>query len=74
MMSKADFAALIAMSAALASAIGDVVRQRSAQEVTDNEVGHLELFGLSVRAGPDVVARDEAVSNHRLRRAVPEFS
>ena len=32
-MSKADFAALIALCAALASAIGDVIRQRSAQEV-----------------------------------------
>jgi hypothetical protein len=48
-MSKADFAALIALCAALASAIGDVIRQRSAQEITDKEVGHLELFRLSVR-------------------------
>ena len=58
-MSKADFAALIALCAALASAIGDVIRQRSAQEITDKEVGHLELFSLSVRhgggAGHDVV-------------------
>ena len=37
-MSKADFAALIALCAALASAIGDVVRQRSAQEITDKQV------------------------------------
>jgi hypothetical protein len=48
-MSKADFAALIALCAALACAIGDVVRQRSAQEITDKPVGHLELFRLSVR-------------------------
>ena len=40
-MSKVDFAALIALCAALASAIGDVVRQRSAQEITDKQVGHL---------------------------------
>ncbi len=48
-MSTTDVAALIALCAALASAIGDVIRQRSAQEITDKEVGHLELFWLSVR-------------------------
>ena len=48
-MSKAEIAALIALCAALASAIGDVVRQRSAQEITDQHVGHLELFGMSLR-------------------------
>jgi hypothetical protein len=48
-MSKADFAALIALCAALASAVGDVIRQRSAQEITDKPVGHLELFRLSLR-------------------------
>jgi drug/metabolite transporter (DMT)-like permease len=47
--SKADVAALIALCAALASAIGDVIRQRSAQEITDKEVGHLELFRMSLR-------------------------
>ena len=35
--------------AALASALGDVVRQRSAQEITDKQVGHLQLFRMSVR-------------------------
>ncbi|MGA9674154.1 MAG: DMT family transporter, partial [Mycobacterium sp.] len=39
-MSKVDIAALIALCAALFSAIGDVIRQRSAQEITDKEVGH----------------------------------
>jgi drug/metabolite transporter (DMT)-like permease len=48
-MSKVDVAALIALCAALASAIGDVIRQRSAQEITDKKVGHLELFGMSLR-------------------------
>src|SRR6202012_5523689 len=48
-MAKAEYAALVALCAALASAIGDVIRQRSAQEITDKKVGHLELFGLSVR-------------------------
>ncbi|MCV7384251.1 DMT family transporter [Mycolicibacter longobardus] len=42
-------AALLALCAALASAIGDVIRQRSAQEVTDQQVGHLQLFWLSLR-------------------------
>lgn len=48
-MSKVDVAALIAVCAALASAVGDVIRQRSAQEITDKEVGHLELFRMSLR-------------------------
>ncbi len=48
-MSKVDIAALIALCAALASAIGDVIRQRSAQEITDKDVGHLELFRMSLR-------------------------
>src|SRR2546430_8641253 len=48
-MSKADFAVLIALCAAMASAIGDVIRQRSAQEITDKHVGHLELFRMSLR-------------------------
>jgi hypothetical protein len=34
-MSTVDVAALITLCAALASAIGDVIRQRSAQEITD---------------------------------------
>lgn len=43
-------ATLLALCAALASAIGDVIRQRSAQEITDKpDVGHWELFRMSVR-------------------------
>ncbi|OCB30998.1 hypothetical protein A5676_08675 [Mycobacterium malmoense] len=48
-MSSADMAAVLALCAALASAIGNVVRQRSAQEVTDKPVGHLALFGMLIR-------------------------
>ncbi len=48
-MSKTDVAALLALCAALASAIGNVIRQRSAQEVTDKPVGHLALFGMLLR-------------------------
>lgn len=48
-MSDAHLAAIIALCAALASAVGNVVRQRSAQEVTDKRVGHLTLFGMLLR-------------------------
>jgi drug/metabolite transporter (DMT)-like permease len=67
-MSKADFAVLIALCAALASAIGDVVRQRSAQEITDKPaVGHLELFGLSVRDKRWWLGAVGAVANYSLQ-------
>ena len=41
---KADIAALLALGAAFFIAIGDVIHQRSAHEVTDEPVGHLGLF------------------------------
>ena len=68
-MSKADFAALIALCAALASAIGDVVRQRSAHEITDKQVGHLELFSLSVRDKRWWLGAIGAVVNYSLQAA-----
>ena len=68
-MSKADFAALIALCAALASAIGDVVRQRSAQEITDKQVGHLELFRLSVRDRRWWLGALGAIANYSLQAA-----
>jgi hypothetical protein len=43
-MVKADIASLLALGAALFIAIGDVVQQRSAREVTDKPVGNIELF------------------------------
>jgi drug/metabolite transporter (DMT)-like permease len=43
-MEKADIAALLALAAAFFIAIGDVIHQRSAHDVTDEPVGHLELF------------------------------
>src|ERR1700757_5331498 len=48
-MSAADLAPFYALLAALASAVGNVIRQRSAQEVTDKSVGHLTLFGMLLR-------------------------
>ncbi|WIM88409.1 DMT family transporter [Candidatus Mycobacterium wuenschmannii] len=67
-MTTAEYvAALIALCAALASAIGDVIRQRSAQEVTDKEVGHLELFWLSVRDPRWWMGGMGAVANYSLQ-------
>lgn len=43
-MAKADIAALLALAAAVFIAIGDVVHQRSAHQVTDAEIGHTGLF------------------------------
>ncbi|MGC2795047.1 MAG: DMT family transporter [Mycobacterium sp.] len=48
-MTKVDIAALLAVVAALISGAGDVIRQRSAQEITNEQVGHFELFRLSLR-------------------------
>jgi hypothetical protein len=44
-----DIAALLALIAALMSGVGDVIRQRSAQEITDEHVGHVELLRMSLR-------------------------
>ena len=43
-MAKADIAVLLALGAAFFIAIGDVIHQRSAHEVTDESVSHLGLF------------------------------
>ena len=43
-MSKVDLAVLLALGAAFFIAIGDVIHQQSAHDVTDEPVGHLELF------------------------------
>lgn len=48
-MSNAGIAAFLALCAAMAAAIGSVIRQRSAQEITDKPVGHLALFGMLMR-------------------------
>ena len=50
-MDKADIAALLALGAAFFIAIGDVIHQRSAQEVTDEPVSHVELFMRLLRDG-----------------------
>lgn len=68
-MSKVDVAALIALCAALASAIGDVIRQRSAHEITDKQVGHLELFRMSLRDAKWWLGGIAAVTNYSLQAA-----
>jgi drug/metabolite transporter (DMT)-like permease len=50
-MAKADIAALLALGAAFFIAIGDVIHQRSAHEVTDEHVSHIELFSRLLRDG-----------------------
>jgi drug/metabolite transporter (DMT)-like permease len=46
---KSDIAALLAVAAALMIGIGDVIQQRSAQDVTDKPVGTFALFGRLLR-------------------------
>ncbi|HEX5253837.1 MAG TPA: DMT family transporter [Mycobacterium sp.] len=68
-MSKVDVAALIALCAALASAVGDVIRQRSAHEITDKQVGHLELFRMSLRDTRWWLGGLAAITNYSLQAA-----
>ena len=48
-MDKADIAVVLALGAAFFIAVGDVVHQRMAHDVTDEDVGNLELFGRLLR-------------------------
>jgi drug/metabolite transporter (DMT)-like permease len=48
-MPKADIAALLALSAAVFIAIGNVIHQRAARQVTDKPVGHVGLFARLLR-------------------------
>jgi drug/metabolite transporter (DMT)-like permease len=50
-MDKVDIAAFLALGAAFFIAIGDVMHQRTAHEVTDEPVSHLELFLRLLRDG-----------------------
>jgi drug/metabolite transporter (DMT)-like permease len=66
-MAKVDIAVVLALLAAFASAIGNVVRQRSAEEITDREVGHLELFRLSLRDTRWWLGAGGAIANYALQ-------
>ncbi|WAC89787.1 DMT family transporter [Mycobacterium sp. Aquia_213] len=68
-MEKTDIAVVLALLAAFASALGNVVRQRSAQEITDKPVGHLELFRMSVRDGKWWLGAGGAIANYALQAA-----
>ncbi|MGB8387639.1 DMT family transporter [Mycobacterium sp.] len=48
-MGTTDIAALLAAAAALMIGIGDILQQRSAQQVTDKPVGTIALFGRLLR-------------------------
>ena len=66
-MTKTDLAVVLALLAAFASAMGNVVRQRSAQEITDKPVGHLELFRMSVRDAKWWLGALGAIANYVLQ-------
>ncbi|MGB9251697.1 MAG: DMT family transporter [Mycobacterium sp.] len=67
-MPKSEFAAvLLALAAAYASAFGNVVRQRSAHEVTDEHVGYLALFFMSWRNRDWRLGAVAAVANYGLQ-------
>jgi hypothetical protein len=69
-MAKAEVASvLLALAAALVSAVGSVVRQRSAHEIVDKPVGAWELFLLSVRDTRWWWGAAAAVANYVLQAA-----
>ena len=69
-MANAEVAAvLLALGAALVSAVGSVIRQRSAHEIVDKPVGTWELFMLSVRDARWWWGAAAAVANYVLQAA-----
>jgi drug/metabolite transporter (DMT)-like permease len=68
-MSKAAITLILALCAALASAFGNVIRQRSAQEVTEKPVGHLALFRKSLGDTRWWLGSAGAVANYGLLAA-----
>ena len=69
-MARAEVAAiLLALGAALVSAVGSVIRQRSAHEIVEKPVGAWELFLLSVRDARWWWGAVAAVANYALQAA-----
>jgi hypothetical protein len=69
-MPKVDIAVVLALAAAFASAIGNVARQRSAHEVTEERrVGYLALFFMSWRNRDWRLGAVAAVANYGLQAA-----
>jgi drug/metabolite transporter (DMT)-like permease len=70
---KPELAVLLALGAALASALGGVVRQRSAKGVTDKPVGTVALFWLSLQDSRWWLGAGGAVANYGLQAAALAF-
>jgi hypothetical protein len=68
-MTKEAIAVVLALSAALISALGSVIRQRSAHEIVDRPVGAWELFRLSLRDIRWWLGGAAAVTNRALQVA-----
>jgi drug/metabolite transporter (DMT)-like permease len=68
-MDKADIAALLALGAAFFIAIGDVIHQRSAHDVTDEPVSHTELFMRLLRDGQWWLGSGVAAAGFALQAA-----
>ena len=68
-MPKVDIAVLLALGAALVSALGSVIRQRSAHEIVDKPVGAWALFVLSLRDTRWWLGAAAAVANYALQAA-----
>jgi drug/metabolite transporter (DMT)-like permease len=68
-MTSGNLAILLALGAALVSALGSVIRQRSAHEIVDRQVGAWELFMLSVRDARWWWGAAAAVGNYILQAA-----
>ena len=68
-MPETDIAILLALGAALVSALGSVIRQRSAHEIVDRPVGAWELFLLSLRDSRWWLGGAAAVGNYALQAA-----
>ncbi|CAM4337045.1 hypothetical protein MB901379_01803 [Mycobacterium basiliense] len=66
-MTKVEISTLLALAAALLAGIGYVVLQRSAQQVTDEEVGHFTLFHLSLRHAQWWLGSAAALSSFTLQ-------
>jgi drug/metabolite transporter (DMT)-like permease len=72
-MDKADIAALLALGAAFFIAIGDVMHQRSAHEVTDEPVSHVALFMRLLRDGQWWLGSGVAAAGFALQAAALGF-
>jgi drug/metabolite transporter (DMT)-like permease len=68
-MTNGSIAILLALGAALVSAFGSVIRQRSAHEIVDRQVGAWELFRLSLRDTRWWLGGMAAVANYALQAA-----